>query len=124
MDLPFDGAGEGEFCCFFGAVGEHGFVEVGGGDVAVCAGDFCEGESEVAGAAGAVEDFVAGFDAAHFDGFCAPAVVGPEGKDGVDGVVAGGDAGEHVVDFLAHFLVRWVVGGWSGCCEVFRFKIS
>jgi len=91
-----------------------------------------QGESKVAGAAAQVEDdsvFALKNGAEEFGGAGAPEAVDIDGKDVVEGIVSGGDVGEHRADFLRGVgfgesafgagagggRVRWVRGhDWHG----------
>ena len=75
---------------------EHGVGEVGAEGVASAGA--AEGEGEVTGAAGDVEDDIVGLDVAEADGGASPGLIAPEGVDAVVEVVVFGDGGEHFLD--------------------------
>jgi len=80
---------------------EHGVGEIGADDAG--GASFAEGESKIAGAAAEVENegvFASEDGAEEFGGAGAPDAVEIDGKDVVERVVSGRDAGEHCADFL------------------------
>ena len=87
----------------FGAgADKHSVGKVGAEDAGFAFGAFAEGEREIAGATAEIEDervFALEDGAKQLGGAGAPETIELEREDVVEGVVTGGDLGEHFADF-------------------------